>query len=361
MVSLVSQFKLRLPFFRELDHDAQLHQTPKNKKEVDLKHVKTFEEANFKLEGIHLFREINGDQLSTIAKELARCSIVSIKAGEVVLSSHSASACLFIVLKGVLAQASNISRRQLENSTTQYLPGECIGEISVLDEEAHTATIAAVGDSELLVIDANTMWRLIDQSNGLARNMLQLLSFRIRAANAQLRNRQKVGEFYRQLSMVDGLTGLHNRSWLNTQLPGIVDNAHATGHELSIIMVDMDHFKKFNDQHGHVMGDTALQTAAKVIGAGLRPSDFAARYGGEEMIVILPNTNKESALIVAQRICERLRNTSVFDDEDLPLPHITASLGLASLNTGQDGQEVIVCADAALYRAKEQGRNQVSL
>lgn len=334
---------------------------PQDQKEVDLKHVKNFGVANFKLEQIQLFREISVDQLDTISAALAQCPVVAINAGEIVLDSHSAASNLYIVLKGVLAQTSSTSRRQLENSTTQYLSGECIGEISVLDEEAHTATIAAVTNSELLVIDADTMWRLIDRSNGLARNMLKLLSFRIRAANAQLRNRQKVGDFYRQLSMVDGLTGLHNRSWLNTQLPGIVDNARLTGHDLSIIMVDMDHFKKFNDQHGHVMGDTALQTAAKVIGAGLRPSDFAARYGGEEMIVILPNTSKESAMIVAERICERLRMAQVFEDDDLPLPHITASLGLATLHEGQDGQEVIVSADAALYRAKERGRNQVSL
>ncbi|MEB0284770.1 cyclic nucleotide-binding domain-containing protein, partial [Sphingomonas sp. 10B4] len=88
----------------------------------------------------------------------------------------------------------------IENSITQYLPGECVGEISVLDEEIHSATISALVDSDLLVLEAEILWRLIDESNGVARNLLQLLSFRIRAANAQIRSRQKVGEFYRQLS-----------------------------------------------------------------------------------------------------------------------------------------------------------------
>jgi diguanylate cyclase (GGDEF)-like protein len=326
-----------------------------------LEHLTYFKDANFKVSDIHLFRNIHANFLSQIEKELMSCSVVRAEAGEIILDSHSTGACLYVVLKGTLALATNTARRQLENSTTQYFHGECVGEISVLDEESHSATIAAVIDSELLLIDAETMWRLIEESNGVARNLLQLLSFRIRAANAQLRNRQKVGEFYRQLSMVDGLTGLHNRSWLNSQLPGIVDNAHATQSDLSIIMVDLDHFKKFNDQFGHVVGDEALQTASRVISAGLRPTDFAARYGGEEMIIILPNTSRESALIVAERLCKRIRQARVFEDVNHVLPHITASLGLATLSEDQDGLGVIASADAALYRAKERGRDQVAL
>lgn len=324
-------------------------------------HLKLFRDTDFKVTDIQLFRDINQVDLAMIKRQLDTCPVVQVKSGEIILDSQSSGNCLYVVLSGVLAQASNTARRQLENSSTQYLAGECVGEISVLDEEASTATIAAMTDAELLMIDAAIMWQLIDESNGVARNLLQLLSFRIRATNAQLRNRQKVGEFYRQLSMVDGLTGLHNRSWLNTQLPGLIDNAHATQTDLSIIMLDLDHFKKFNDEYGHVMGDEALHAAAKVVSAGLRPSDFAARYGGEEIIVILPNTSKESALIVAERLCDRISHAQVFKNDLKPLPHITASLGLATLTSGQDGLAVIASADAALYRAKERGRNQVAL
>ncbi|TXI92122.1 MAG: GGDEF domain-containing protein [Burkholderiaceae bacterium] len=310
---------------------------------------------------IELFRNLDIEQLEFIKNSLAQCPVYKAHAGEIVLDSHNGGGSLYIILRGNLALTSNTARRQLESSTVQYFAGECVGEISVLDDEGHLSTIAAVAESETLAIDSVTMWKLIDEANGVARNLLQLLSFRIRAANAQLRNRQKVGEFYRQLSMVDGLTGLNNRSWLNTQLPGLIESARATGSELSVIMLDLDHFKQFNDRFGHVLGDEALQAAAKVISAGLRPSDFAARYGGEEMIVILPNTAKESALIVAERLCERIRNTKVFQNDAISLPHITASLGLAALNEGQDGLAVIASADAALYRAKERGRNQVAM
>lgn len=326
-----------------------------------LEQLMLFRETDYRIEDIQLFRDITEDNRKLIADIIKDSLVVKAYTGQIVLDANSSGAKLYIVLKGALG-VSRITEdsNQLENTITQYLPGECVGEISVLDEEIHSATISAICESELLLIEAETLWRLIDESNGVARNLLQLLSFRIRAANAQIRSRQKVGEFYRQLSMVDGLTGLHNRAWLNAQLPGMVQHAHATGAALSIIMVDLDHFKRFNDEHGHLLGDDALQTAAKVLNAGLRPSDFAARYGGEEMMVILPGANHKSALGVAQRLCNRLAKTKVFVDRQKPLPHITGSFGVASLSAGQDSNELISCADAALYRAKDSGRNQVA-
>jgi diguanylate cyclase (GGDEF)-like protein len=200
----------------------------------------------------------------------------------------------------------------------------------------------------VLVIDSATLWRLIDESNGVARNLLRMMAFRIRATNAQLRKRQKLGEFYRQLSMIDGLTGLQNRSWLNEQLPLLIENAHAVDNPLSLIMIDIDHFKRFNDTYGHLAGDDALRAASKVLSEELRPRDFAVR-----------NTNKKAASIVAQRLCERMRQTLVFSDTTRPLPHITASFGVASLTEGQHTEELIAAADEALYRAKETGRDRV--
>jgi diguanylate cyclase (GGDEF)-like protein len=240
-----------------------------------------------------------------------------------------------------------------------YSAGECVGELSVLDEEDQPHTIIALEKSELLVIEADTLWKLIDRSNGVARNLLRLLSFRIRTTNALLRRRHKVGEFYRQMSMIDGLTGIQNRSWLNNQFPQMIEHAHATGNALSIIMADLDHFKDFNDKYGHIVGDDAIQSAAKILNSTLRPSDFAVRFGGEELLVILPDTQHEDCLTVAERLCNKLEQTYIFNDERLPLPHITASFGVATLATGQDIFTFLAAADAALYRAKSAGRNRV--
>ena len=326
-----------------------------------LEQLMYFKNAKYRIEDIHLFRDLDQSNLQLSHDIIKDCPIVKATKGQVVLDANSSGSRLFIVLRGTLGITKlNEDNNHIENSITQYLPGECVGEISVLDEEIHSATISALSDSELLVIEAEILWRLIDELNGVARNLLQLLSFRIRAANAQIRSRQKVGEFYRQLSMVDGLTGLHNRAWLNAQLPGMVENAHATGNPLSIIMVDLDHFKRFNDEHGHLLGDDALQTAAKVLNAGLRPTDFAARYGGEEMMVILPGTALKAAIGVAQRLCTKLGKTRVFVGNIKPMPHITGSFGVACLAAGQGSAELINTADIALYKAKDAGRNQVA-
>jgi len=326
-----------------------------------LEQLMYFKNAAYRIEDIHLFRDIAIENLQLIHEIIDNCPVVKASAGQVVLDANSSGSRLYIVLRGALGITKlNEDNNHIENSITQYLPGECVGEISVLDEEIHSATISALTDSELLVIEAEILWRLIDESNGVARNLLQLLSFRIRAANAQIRSRQKVGEFYRQLSMVDGLTGLHNRAWLNSQLPSLIDHAHASNNPLSIIMVDLDHFKRFNDEHGHLQGDDALQTAAKVLNAGLRPTDFAARYGGEEMIVVLPGTSLQAAIGVAQRLCNRLSKTKVFLDIEKPLPHITGSFGVAALQPGQDSLALLEAADIALYRAKNTGRNRVA-
>jgi len=290
---------------------------------------------------------------------LAPCPVIRLEAGEALADTQGAS--LYIVLRGSLAVAADTHTGMDDGTVSKVLPGESVGEQAVLDEASNLAAISALEETDLLVIHASLVWELIEQSNGLARNLLRLLSFRIRAANALLRRRQKLGEFYRQLSMVDSLTGLYNRAWLNDLLPNMIVTAHSSGEPLSLVMIDLDHFKRFNDTHGHQAGDQALRIAAQVLGAASRPTDFAVRYGGEELMVILPDTSEQVAMLVAERLCERLQNAVIFNDMRCPLPHITGSFGVASLAQNQDEHGLVAAADTALYRAKAAGRNTVSL
>ena len=131
--------------------------------------------------------------------------------------------------------------------------------------------------------------------------------------------------------MIDGLTGLYNRAWLNDLLPTMITTAHGSNSPLALIMIDLDHFKRFNDSHGHLAGDQALRAAAQVLSGALRPTDFAVRYGGEEMMVLLPETSELLAVLVGERLCARMRETMIFPDMRQPLPHITASVGVAVL------------------------------
>ena len=321
-----------------------------------MEHLCAFGASRHKIGDLQLFRDADGRDVAAL---LAPCPVVRLREGELIADTQRAR--LYIVLRGALAVVADNSGGRGDGATSKVLPGESVGEQSVLDEESNLAAISALEETDLLVIEADLVWRLIDESNVLARNLLRLLSFRIRAANAQLRRRQKVGEFYRQLSMIDGLTGLHNRASLNDLLPAMIAGAHGAHTPLALIMIDLDHFKHFNDSHGHLAGDQALRAAAQVLSAALRPSDCAVRYGGEEMMVILPDTSDKTAALVAERLCDRMRQAVVFADMRCPLPHVTASFGVASLAPGQDEHGLIAAADAALYRAKDGGRNRVSL
>lgn len=320
--------------------------------------LSTFGASGHVLAEIQLFADVIDPAVATIVDS---CQILHIAANETISHHHDAPSRVYIVLRGALcARTDNAEDHPRSMHDVRILSGESIGELSVLDDAAHFSTLFALQDSELLVIESDTLWRLIDESNSVARNLLRQLSFRLRAANAQLRKREKLGEFYRQLSMVDGLTGLYNRAWLDDRLPAIIADAHLQAQALSVIMIDLDHFKAFNDTYGHAGGDNALRAAAGILSKALRPSDFAARFGGEELIVILSGTDEAGCMLVARRLCDRLRETVVFDDMRVPLPHLTASFGIATLQPDQDADLLLMQADAALYRAKKAGRNRVA-
>jgi len=312
----------------------------------------TFGASPYAIGDLQLF---HGVDAGDVAAELAACAVVRVAAGTAV--EDGLRARLYIVLSGALGVEAPSTMG--EGGIERVLPGESVGEQSVLDDAANLASMVALEDSELLVIEPGLVWQLIERHHGVARNMLRLLSFRIRTVNAQLRRRQKLGEFYRQLSLNDALTGLYNRAWLNDMLPRLVTRSRQDDAPLSLVMIDLDHFKRFNDAHGHIAGDGALVAAAGAIRAALRPTDFAVRYGGEELAAILPDTSRALAIMVAERLCARMRDAVVFEDMRLPLPHITGSFGVATLAPGQDERSLVEAADAALYRAKQAGRDRI--
>jgi len=185
----------------------------------NLEHFATFGNSGYALDDLQIFRNVNDQRVAVL---LADCAVLQLAAGQSVADATSKGAHLYVVLRGSLQIGAELhadSRPDtLDGTVTRVLPGECAGELSVLDEETQTAAMSALEETDLLVIDRDTLWKLVDESNGVARNLLRLLAFRVRAANVQIRRRQKVGEFYRQLSLVDGMTDLQNRDWLKDNM-----------------------------------------------------------------------------------------------------------------------------------------------
>lgn len=164
------------------------------------------------------------------------------------------------------------------------------------------------------------------------------------------------------LSITDRLTELYNHGYLQQRLDEELHRADRFGRTLSLIMMDIDDFKSFNDTYGHPKGDIVLKTVSRAIRECLRDVDIAARYGGEEFVVILPDTDAEGALAVAERIRVRVAESGFEQYEGGPLLHWTLSLGVATYpEHAQSHNRLIEAADAAMYRAKRAGKNRVEL
>ena len=165
---------------------------------------------------------------------------------------------------------------------------------------------------------------------------------------------------YRMEAYTDSLTGLNNRRYFDKKLSEMVSHSHRYKKPFSLAMLDIDFFKDFNDKFGHLVGDQVLIHLGKFLTDGLRDSDFSCRYGGEEFVIILPDTNKEAAFHLVDRLRKKFAETS--------LPHegssyqVTFSIGLAEYPTDADtAREMIKCADDALYESKTAGRNATTV
>jgi len=183
--------------------------------------------------------------------------------------------------------------------------------------------------------------------------------FNIAELKARIRSALRMSSLIRMLATrakVDGLTALWNRHYFNERLAIEIAHAERHGRPLALLMCDIDHFKRLNDQHGHPFGDRVLQVVGSMLGNG-RSGDIACRYGGEEFAVILPETSRDAALATAERLRERLPQQCWDGHHGLS---ITMSIGLATLdNTTAGADALVVAADTALYAAKSNGRNRV--
>lgn len=159
----------------------------------------------------------------------------------------------------------------------------------------------------------------------------------------------------------DALTGLYNFRFFNETISLEMERTRRSAQPLSMIMVDIDHFKKFNDQWGHELGNHALVHVANLIKLAIRKLDYACRFGGEEFVILLPNTDLRQAVSVAERLCEMISTTALFVENVSPIT-ITASLGVDQFlsHKGEQSEAFIQRVDQWLYKAKHNGRNQVA-
>jgi len=165
-----------------------------------------------------------------------------------------------------------------------------------------------------------------------------------------------------QLAVTDGLTGLYNHRHFHERLALEVERSNRNGLPLALFMIDVDHFKRYNDKNGHPAGDEVLRQVARLLSDGRRANDICARYGGEEFAVVLVDTPKLTAFQVAEKLRQRVADHAFEGAADQPDGRLTVSIGVAAFSEDASEAEGLVrAADAALYRAKAGGRNCVVL
>lgn len=306
------------------------------------------------LEGLGLF---NGVDVSKLQHLLARCPVHTLAENAVLIAAGEPNHHLYLVLSGRLRvhlhMNDNLPVAILETS-------ESVGEISLIDHQPTSAYVIADCEARVLAIDEELLWSLVRSSHEVAINLLQILAQRLRHGNSVIHRIQQLLREYEYDATIDPLTGLFNRRWLAHMLRRLVQRAASDRQRLAVAMIDIDHFKRYNDEYGHLAGDRALHAVARCLAEHLRPEDTITRYGGEELLAILPGSN----LAGARQIGERLRDAvtklrvQLTDGRELPPPSI--SVGVAELAPGQSPDALVAAADEALYRAKRAGRNRVS-
>jgi len=298
------------------------------------------------LTSLHLFEGIAPE---CIEPYLQDCTEEIISAGTVLLSPEQHNAELFGLLHGRLVVHLN-SLDSIPMAVVE--PGECLGEFSLIDGDRPSAYVVAAETSRLLVMPNRIFWHLVDTVPAVNRNLLRIISQRLRHNRRLLFDRERH-------AALDLMTGLNNRRGLEQNFPRTLNRCVAKSEPVCLIMIDVDHFKQVNDKHGHMVGDSVLIAVAKLLRETVRTVDKLARYGGEEFAIMLPDIELQEAIAVAQRICELVGNTVFNIDEATSSIHVTLSLGVAQWQPYEDLAVLLNKADKALYRAKQRGRNQV--
>jgi diguanylate cyclase (GGDEF)-like protein len=232
--------------------------------------------------------------------------------------------------------------------------------MSIIEDRDPSAYVVAAEPTHLLAIHQSILWEMVNASHEFSKNLLIVLSERVRSHNNFIA--ESFGDLrkFERHAKTDALTGLSNRHAMEEAFPREIARCLQNESPVSLIMIDVDEFKSFNDKFGHVAGDRALSAVAHVLQKQFRPRDLLVRYGGDEFSVLLPDVKVKEALAIADRVRTAVSGSTGDSSDSLIQIPVKISLGVAQLAEHGTFESLLRAADDALYRAKNAGRDAVS-
>jgi len=312
------------------------------------------DESTLDTEALYNLSLFQGLDIPTARKYLDHAEHHILPKGEILLSPRSENNDLFVVLSGLLSVHLDSPNSDLIATINV---GECAGEMSLFDAGTPSAYVVAANDSRILKMSGEIVWDMIDHCEGFAKNFLHLTSSRMRISNFTMSNSRRIQQHYENKANVDALTRLHNRRWIDLNLPRTLEACVAEKMPSCLMILDIDHFKKYNDDNGHLAGDACLKAVAEAIRISIRPSDMLGRFGGEEFVILLPDTDLATSEGIAERIKDEVENTEIMGNRLEGLPPVTISIGVTQAKPDAFYEDIFKAADGALYKAKNSGRN----
>lgn len=306
------------------------------------------------LQRLHLFQ---GVQMEPLQEQLDSCNVRVIEAGETLIARGQTNGYLYMLIAGRL----RVYLDTMGETLSIIEAGESVGEISIIDKLPTTAHVVAETRCRLLVMSEAVLWSMVSSSHPVAINMLSLLASRLRDSNTRLNESQQRERELRYKSAVDTLTGLYNKAWIEDEMPGRLTVAEEIDKKYTLLMIDIDDFSQYNEENGQLAGDRALYSLAQTLLNSLRPMDTAVRYGGEEFVAVLPETDAETGLQVAEDLRLMMKEAPIRHADGKRLPSVTVSIGVATQHSGDMAEDLVERAEAALQAAKKSGRNNVSV
>lgn len=306
------------------------------------------------LAGLELFQGVQPDDVQALLQD---CERLDLETGELLLSPGARNENVYVVLSGEL----NVHVGSTDSPVLATMEsGACAGEMSIIEDRDPSAYVVAAEATHLLVIHKDVLWDMVNASHAFSKNLLVVLSERVRSHNHFIA--ESIGDWrkFEKHATTDALTGLGNRHAMEESFPREVNRCAKNSDPVSLIMIDVDQFKSFNDKFGHVAGDRALSAVAHVLGKQFRPRDLLVRYGGDEFAVLLPGIDEEECMQIAERVRTAVSGSTESSNDSLIQIPIKISMGVAEMRNHGGFEALLKDADAALYRAKNAGRNTVS-